>query len=309
MPRAPDERSIKAKELYLKGYKLVDIAKELGVPDGTVRRWKHTYKWDDKENINNDERSNKRNERSNKKNTEQGNKDAPILKEIKTVINNNKLTDKQKLFCIYYSKCFNATKAYLKAYTCTYDAARVEGCRLLTNPNVKAQIDALTEITFNKAALKNGVLQKYIDIAFADIGDYMTFGKKSKGEWTKDKDGNDIPVLDPETGEQKIIEYSYVELKESTSVDTSLLSEVSQGKFGISIKLIDKMKALDFLNKHLNLLSDEDKIKLELENKKLQNIKLGAEINKLSGPSDGETPNDGFIEALQGKVAEVWKDE
>ena len=40
------------------------------------------------------------------------------------------------------------------------------------------------------------------------------------------------------------------------------------------------MKALDFLNKHLNLLSDEDKIKLDLEYRKLQNAKLENEVTR-----------------------------
>lgn len=58
MPRKPDERIIQAKELYLKGLKLVEIASQLNLPEGTVRRWKSTYKWDN-------ERSDKKSERSN----------------------------------------------------------------------------------------------------------------------------------------------------------------------------------------------------------------------------------------------------
>lgn len=46
MPRKPDQRIKQAQELYLKGLKLVDIAKQLDLPEGTVRRWKSTYKWD-----------------------------------------------------------------------------------------------------------------------------------------------------------------------------------------------------------------------------------------------------------------------
>ena len=45
MARAPNEKVKKAKELYDKGYKLVDIAKELDVAEGTVRSWKNRYKW------------------------------------------------------------------------------------------------------------------------------------------------------------------------------------------------------------------------------------------------------------------------
>ena len=46
MARAPDKRIEQAKAMYLQGRKLVDIAEELGLPEGTVRRWKCTHKWD-----------------------------------------------------------------------------------------------------------------------------------------------------------------------------------------------------------------------------------------------------------------------
>lgn len=36
----------KAYELYKGGMKLVDIADQLGKPEGTIRRWKNTYDWD-----------------------------------------------------------------------------------------------------------------------------------------------------------------------------------------------------------------------------------------------------------------------
>ena len=70
MPRAPNENVEKAKELYLEGYKLIDIAKELNIPDGTIRRWKHTYDWDNKNTDNklNNERSNNNNNKKNVQN-------------------------------------------------------------------------------------------------------------------------------------------------------------------------------------------------------------------------------------------------
>ena len=70
MPRAPDERVKRAEELYKNGMKLVEIASQLNLPPGTVRRWKSTYKWDN-------ERSEKKSERSNKKRGAQpGNKNS-----------------------------------------------------------------------------------------------------------------------------------------------------------------------------------------------------------------------------------------
>lgn len=69
MARAPDERIKQAKALYLKGMKLVEIASQLNLPEGTVRRWKSTHKWDN-------ERSDKNSERSHRKGPPIGNKNA-----------------------------------------------------------------------------------------------------------------------------------------------------------------------------------------------------------------------------------------
>lgn len=46
MARAPDKRIEQAKAMYLKGMKLVEIASQLNLPEGTVRSWKNRYKWD-----------------------------------------------------------------------------------------------------------------------------------------------------------------------------------------------------------------------------------------------------------------------
>lgn len=69
MARAPDERIKQAKAMYLKGVKLVEIASQLNLPEGTVRRWKSTHKWES-------ERSDKKSERSHKKGPPKGNKNA-----------------------------------------------------------------------------------------------------------------------------------------------------------------------------------------------------------------------------------------
>ena len=57
MARAPDERIKQAKAMYLKGMKLVEIASQLNLPEGTVRRWKCTHKWDSERSDKNSERS------------------------------------------------------------------------------------------------------------------------------------------------------------------------------------------------------------------------------------------------------------
>ncbi|MDB2032479.1 phage terminase small subunit [[Clostridium] symbiosum] len=71
MARAPDERYEPAKAMFLQGMKLVEIASQLNLPEGTVRRWKSTHKWES-------ERSDKISERSEKKKrgAQPGNKNA-----------------------------------------------------------------------------------------------------------------------------------------------------------------------------------------------------------------------------------------
>ena len=60
MARAPDQRVQQAEAMFHDGKKLVEIANELHLPEGTVRRWKSTYKWESERSENNSERSEKK---------------------------------------------------------------------------------------------------------------------------------------------------------------------------------------------------------------------------------------------------------
>jgi len=285
MARERNPNREKAKEIYIEHKGNItnrEIANMINEDEKKIAVWKKRDKWDEDINVVQQKKDNKKSvvqqtKSNNKKSTKKEPKDN-ISIEVKEVMKNEELNEKQKLFCIYYSKCFNQTKAYLKAYNCDYMTAAVNASKLLNNAKIKVMVDKLTEVTMDKAALTRGLIQKYIDIAFSDIGEYVEFGVRQIPQWTKNSDGEDIPVIDPDTGQQKIKEYSYVDLKNSVGVDTSIISEVSEGKDGIKFKLADKMKAMDFLNKHCNLLNDEEKTKLELENRRLQNEKLAKEI-------------------------------
>lgn len=305
-----------AEEDYINGMKYKEIAEKYNVSINTVKSWKTRYKWcKDKKSAHTKSKKvctqNKKSAGA-KKNNKDDTED-PIADEVKEVMENEELNDSERLFCVIYAKRHNATKAYQQVHHCTYWTAAVEGCKLLKKPKIKAAINSLIESELNKEFLKPGLIQKYKDIAFSDIGDYLEFGIKQVPQWTKDKDGVDVPVVDPDTGEQKIKEYSYVKLKDSVGLDTSIISEVSEGKDGIKFKLADKMKAMDMLAKLSNLLSDEEKTQLDIEYKKLQGLKLKADIdktkaetNRITDNDETEIEDDGFIEALQGKAAEVW---
>lgn len=187
--------------------------------------------------------------------------------QTKPVVESDELTDKQRLFCMYYTKYWNATKAYQKAYECNYQTANVNGSRLLVNASIKAEINRIKEERLNGIDLDaKFVLQKYIDIAFADITDFVEFGQEKRPEL----DHKLEPLID-ENGDEVTYTYSYVNLKNHDEVDGTIVTEVKKGKDGVSVKLADKMKALEFLAKYTDLLSEFDR-------KRLQDEKLKAEM-------------------------------
>lgn len=276
MARSPNEKTEKARKLYKKGMKLVEIASQLDVPPGTVRRWKSTYHWDGEHQS---ERSEKKSERSENKMSV---RKKAVADEVKQVMQNADLTDKQQLFCIHYIRCFNATKAYQKAYGVDYATALVNGSRMLGNARIKDEILRLKQDRLNREFLsESDIFQKYMDIAFADMTDFVEFGN---GTFT-----------DPETDEE--VQYSYVNLKDSKAVDGTLISEVSKGKDGAKIKLADRMKALQWLSDHMDLATEKQKAEIVLLKAKVQT-------------DDGdEVTDDGFLDALNGTAAEDWGNE
>lgn len=233
MARSPNQKAEKARELYKGGMKLVEIASQLDVPAGTVRRWKSTYHWDSEQQ---NERSEKKSERSESKKSVMK---KAIADEVKQVIQNTDLTDKQQLFCIHYIRCFNATKAYQKAYGCGYTTAVTNGPALLGNTRIKEEILQLKQDRLNREFLsESDIFQKYMDIAFADINDFVDI---SAGFVTA-KDG----------------------------IDGTIVSEVSNTQSGVKIKLADRMKALQWLTDHMDLATEKQKAEIALLKAKVQ---------------------------------------
>ena len=264
MARAPDKRIEQAKEMYLQGRKLVEIASQLNLPEGTVRRWKCTHKWDN-------ERSDKKSERSESKKSKKKKADES---EVDQVIENPELTDKQRLFCIYYIRSFNATKAYQKAYGCSYENAMQNGSRMLRNDKVKEEIIRLKQNRLNQELLsEEDIFQKYMDIAFSDITDYVKFGTEKVPVMTM---YGPAQVQDPKTGKKKTLTetVNIIHFRDSSEVDGSIISEVKHGKNGSSIKLADRMKALQWLADHMNLGTEEQRARI---------AQMKAQTDKLTG--------------------------
>ena len=241
------ENYVKAEKDYMDGMKYKDIAEKYDVSINTVKSWKTRHKWS---------------KDAKKKSVHTKEKRVHTKKEvIEPVVESEELTDKQRLFCIYYIKYFNATKAYQKAYESAYTTAMSEGYRHLRNPKISAEIDRMRKERLSEKKLSvDDVLQKYIDIAFADIGDFV------------EVDSNGFSVM----------------IKPLEEMDSSIIGELSNTENGIKLKLVDKMKALDMLAKYTDILSENDKKRLQEEKLKVGIDKTNAEIEKLSGNDDDD---------------------
>jgi phage terminase small subunit len=191
---------------------------------------------------------------------------------IEPVILSEDLTDKQKLFCLNYLKYYNATKAYQKAYGCSYDAAKTEGSKHLTKPHIRKEIERL-KAEQQQALFLDGmaVIQKYIDIAFADITDFVSF-------YRRDVKTDQMEVLlNPDGTVKEIVPKlettNEMYFKDMDEVDGTIISEVKKGKDGVTVKLHDKMKALEKLELYFDLLPDQHKRRMEEEKSNLNQLK------------------------------------
>lgn len=236
---------------YIAGMKYKDIAAKYDVSINTVKSWKQRYKWS---------KDNKKGMHTKQKGVHTKNKASPNKKNATESVgislnDNGELTDKQWFFCVYYTKYLNATKAYQMAYEVDYATASSISYRLMAKDGIKSAIQELKRQRAEGIMLdKNDVLQKYMDIAFADIGDYVESSNSG---------------------------YS-VAIKPLSEVDTSIISEVSNTENGVKIKLADKMKALDFLAKYTDLLNENEK-------QRLQEEKLKADIAKVHSETKGDS--------------------
>ncbi|MCY6372452.1 terminase small subunit [Clostridium ganghwense] len=259
--RAPDIKKLAEKD-YITGMKYKDIATKYNVSLNTVKSWKTRYKWNRK-GVHTKEKV-----CTQKKNIEKSVQE-PMQQDVEEVLMNSSLTDKQRLFCHYYLKSFNQTMAAIKAGY-SPERAHVTGSELVRNRKVKEEIKKLkgkmTEELFIDAM---DVLRKYVEIAFADITDYVEYGKKEIVV-DKDEEGNEVKAL-----------VNYVDFKDSYMVDGTIIEEVSQGKNGVKIKLHDKMKALEKLEKYFDLFPDKFKRKIEEEKHKMAKYKFEIEKSKL----------------------------
>ena len=286
----------KAYDLYKNGMKLVDIASQLNCSSATIRTWKNRYKWDENEN----KTFQKKNET--KRNVSRK-KTVLIDDGTRETLQNEDLTPEQQMFCIYYSRTFNAAQSYQKAYGCSYESAISNGSRLLTKDKVREEIKRLKEIKRQQiVAGTEDMIELQMRIAFSDIGDYLSFGREEVRIM-----GAFGPVKDPDTGEYITKEINAIRLNESEKVDTQIIQEIKQGKDGVSVKLADKQKAFDWLTNFFEM-NPNDRHRKEFDKRKLELELIKMEM-KTKDNSNDAADQDNFLEALNESAKEVWSND
>ena len=190
----------KAEQDYISGMKYKDIAEKYGTTINTVKSWKKRYSWSREECAHKIEKV------CTQKSKGAPKKKTPIDDGTKATLQNDDLTPEQQMFCIYYSRTFNATQSYLNAYGCSYDVANAKGPLLVVKDSIHREIERLKEIKRQQiVAGADDIVELQMRIAFADIGNYVSFGQKE--------------VTDIETDETYMV--SVVDLKESKNSSSS----------------------------------------------------------------------------------------
>lgn len=164
------------------------------------------------------------------------------------------LNKKQSQFIDEYFNCkFNATQAYMNVYANkSRDTARVLASQLLTNPNIKQEINKRQEELLEKSNVKKDeIIRELIDIINADLCDFVRIVKEDIK----------VPKIDLKTGElieetETIYRTVITPTEELTKEQRRLIKSIKQTRTGIEIQLYEKDKAIDILNKMLGFNSE-----------------------------------------------------
>lgn len=194
--------------------------------------------------------------------------------------NRKKLNDRQKKFCDEYLIDLNATQAAIRAgYTDKY--ANTNANKLLQNTTIAEYIskrqkdrEKRTEIT------QDMVLREIANIAFSNAADYARVIEKRA---TLTIEGEQIPLYDADGNPLMYRDVELVLTDELTEEQKKAIAVIKKGRDGYEVKPYDKLKALELLGKHLGMWDKKEE------------------------DADSEQ-NDGFIEALQNEVADVWEE-
>lgn len=273
-----------AEKLWEAGGKtLQQIADDLGVPLPTVKSWKQRGLWgkDAKTQID----ASKQKDASKAQGTARKSRASANKAAAEAIAKNEELTDREKQFCACFIHAPNASQAAMQTGRFkTYASARTEAAKMMAKPAVREEIARLKALKLSMMlADGDDVVDMHMRIAFADMSAFVEWGRETApviGPF------GPIEFTDPITNEKKLITetHNVVRFKEHDQVDGTVVSQVKIGRDGASIKLADRQKSLDFLERYF-LLNPMDKHKKEYDAKRfaLEERRVKVTEDKLHG--------------------------
>lgn len=251
---------------YILGMKYQEIAEKYNVSIETVKSWKKRHNWERNKPVKKTAPNAPIAPLKNKKGCK------GVQKHIEPA---EELTDKEQIFCYHYIRTWNATQAALLAgYGGNKFSAKTIGYNLLQRPRVKQELDRLRSLFRQELHVDiQDFLEFCLKVVGADIGDYIAFGQKEVEVM-----GPFGPIFDKKTKKPIMQRVNSINLGDSDMLDTSVISEIKQGRDGISIKLADKKWAWEQLIKYFDWLPDKwqrkiEEDKLVIEGQKLEVLK------------------------------------
>jgi phage terminase small subunit len=180
----------------------------------------------------------------------------------------NKVTPKQKKFCDEYLVDLNATQAAIRAGYSAKNADKI-GPELLGKTRVNEYITERMAARAERVEVRqDNVLKELSAIAFSNITDYLEVKEMEvMTGYEKGEDG------EPDKNKPIMGQYKVVDIYETARIHKdklAALAEIKQTKDGISIKMCDKLKALELLGRHLGMFKDNVNINGSLKVKKLE---------------------------------------
>jgi phage terminase small subunit len=176
------------------------------------------------------------------------------------------LTDKQARFVEEYLVDLNATQAAIRAGY-SRATANEQGSRLLANVSVSDAIAAAQAERSKRTQINaDWVLERLARIADADIRNVVQWGEA-------------IAVKDDAGGDRVVQGIALVDAAELAPEHAFAITEVSQTKEGLKVKLADKRAALVDIGRHLGMFVEKAEITGK-DGGPLQ-IVLGADDEKL----------------------------
>jgi phage terminase small subunit len=162
----------------------------------------------------------------------------------------DKLTVKQEKFVQGLFAGLSQRETYKQAYSAkkmTDNQIDVEASKLANNPKITLRLDELTnELKQRNMVTVEKVIAELAHIAFDDISNYLEYRTEKT-----------VVDHDKETGEPIIDYKTIVELKDSRTIDTRNIAEISTGPNGVfRFKQYCKDNALVQLGKYLGMFKD-----------------------------------------------------